>query len=204
MPGHRSTPYAILGLLRMAPMSGYEIRKQLASDAEYFWSESYGQIYPALHELRASGWARRRTARAEGPRARRTYAITAKGRQALDRWLREPPRSAPPRNELLLKLFLADREFLDAPEAWIRQLLADETERLRKLRKLQDQLPRGKHRHPNLRFWLFSLEHVERQSEAAVAWCHKTLAALALLQQAQTRRRAAAHRREPFRMTERP
>jgi PadR family transcriptional regulator AphA len=198
MLGHRSTPYAILGLLRMAPMSGYEIRKELASSAEYFWSESYGQIYPALHELAEAGLTRRRTGRAEAPRARRIYAITAKGRGALGRWLREPPRSAPPRNELLLKLFLADREFLDPPEAWIRQLLADETERLRTLRRLQDQLPRGKHRHPNLRFWLFALEHVEGQSEAAVAWCQKTLATLALLQQAQTRRRAAAHRRLLF------
>ena len=198
MPGHRSTPYAILGLLRIAPMTGYEIRKELASDAEYFWSESYGQIYPALHELKASGWARRRAGRAEGRRRRQAYAITAKGRAALDRWLREPPRSSPPRNELLLKLFLADREFLDPPETWIRQLLADETERLGRLRRLQDQLPRGKHRHPNLRFWLFSLQHVEGQSEATLAWCQKTLATLALLLNAQTRRRAAAHRRLLF------
>ena len=198
MPGHRSTPYAILGVLRIAPMSGYEIRKELASDAEYFWSESYGQIYPALHELWTRGWARRRGGSAGGRRGRHTYAITAKGRGVLDRWLREPPRSSPPRNELLLKLFLADREFLDPPETWIRQLLAEETERLRKLRRLQVNLPRGKHRHPNLRFWLFSLEHVEGQSEATVAWCRKTLATLALLQQAQTRRRAAAHRRLLF------
>ena len=194
-----STPYVILGLLRIAPMSGYGIRKELSSSAGYFWSESYGQIYPALHELKARGWARPRSGRrAEGVRGRHTYAITAKGREAFDRWLRDPPRSSPPRNELLLKLFLSDRDFLDPPEAWIRQLLAEETERLRKLRRLQDHLPRGKHRHPNLRFWLFSLEHVERQAEAAVGWCQKTLAAIALLQQARTRRQAAAHRRLLF------
>jgi PadR family transcriptional regulator AphA len=199
MPARRSTPYVILGLLRIAPMSGYGIRKELSSSTGYFWSESYGQIYPALHDLKSRGWARPRLGRhPEGKRGRHTYAITAKGREAFDRWLREPPRSSPSRNELLLKLFLSDREFLDPPEAWIRHLLAEETERLQKLRRLQDQLPRGKHRHPNLRFWLFSLEHVERQAEAAVAWCLKTLAAIALLQQAQTRRRAAAHRRLLF------
>ena len=198
MPAHRSTPYVILGLLRIAPMSGYEIRKELQSSAAYFWSESYGQIYPALRELEANRWARPRASRPKDPRRRTTYAITPRGREAFDRWLREPPRAAPPRNELLLKLFLADREFLDPPESWIRQLLADETERLRKLRRLEDQLPRGRHRHPNLRFWLFALEHVERQSEAAAAWCQKTLATLALLQQAQARRRAAAHRKPLF------
>lgn len=199
MPTKRSTPYVVLGLLRIAPMSGYEIRKELSSSCGYFWSESFGQIYPALRELKAWGWARPRSrGRAEGTRGRHTYAITAKGREALDRWLHETPRSSPPRNELLVKLFLADRELLDPPETWIQQLLAEESERLRRLRRIQDQLPRGKHRHPNLRFWLFSLEHVERQAEATVAWCQKTLAALALLQQAQTRRRAAAHRRLLF------
>ena len=199
MPTTRSTPFVILGLLRFAPMSGYELRKELLSSAGYFWSESYGQIYPALHELKARGWVRPRAGRgAKARRGRRTYAITAKGREAFRRWLSEPPRSAPPRNELLLKLFLSDREFLDPPEVWIRQLLAEETERIRKLRRIQDQLPRGNHRHPNLRFWLFSLEHVERQAEAAVAWCQKTLAMIALLQQARTRRQAAAHRRLLF------
>ena len=199
MPAKRSTPYVILGLLRIAPMSGYEIRKELSSSCGYFWSESYGQIYPALRELKSRGWARPRArGRVEERRGRHTYAITPSGRRTLERWLRETPRSSPPRNELLLKLFLADREFLDPPEAWIQRLLAEETERLRKLRRLQDQLPRGRHRHPNLRFWLFSLEHVERQAEAAVTWCHKTLATIALLQQAQARRRAAAHRRPLF------
>ena len=178
-------------------MSGYEIRKELTEDTATFWSESYGQIYPALRGLAAAGWARGHTTRAKG-RTRRIYAITFKGRAALDRWLREPPRSAPPRNELLLKLFLVDREFLDPPEAWIRTLLAEETERLRVLRKLQGQLPRGDHRHPNLRFWLLSLEYVERQSEASAAWCQKTLGTIALLQQAQARRRAAAHRKLQF------
>ena len=197
MLARRATPYVILGLLRMAPMSGYEIRKELARSTASFWSESYGQIYPALRDLAAAGWARRHSERAGG-RARRVYAITIKGKDAFDRWLRETPRTPPPRNELLLKLFLADREFLDPPEAWIRALLEEESEQVRRLRKLQDQLPRGDHRHPNLRFWLFSLEFVERRSEATVAWCRKTLATLALLQQAQTRRRAAAQRRLLF------
>jgi len=199
MATKRSTPYVILGLLRIAPMSGYEIRKELSSSCGYFWSESYGQIYPALRELKARGWARPRAGgRVEGNRTRHTYAITAKGRGAFDGWLREPPRPSPPRDELLLKLFLSDREFLDPPEVWIRDLLEEETERIRRLRRLQDQLPRGDHRHPNLRFWLFALEHVERRAEATVAWCQKTLATIALLHQAQTRRRAAAHRRLLF------
>lgn len=197
MPLGGSTPYAILGLLRFGSMSGYAIHKELAEETAFFWSESYGQIYPALKSLSARRWAKARRSTAKG-RERRVYSITSRGRKAFDEWLGVAPRLAPPRNELLLKLFLADREFLDAPEAWVRDLLASETERLRILRKLRDRLPRGDHRHPNVRFWAITLEYVERQSEGATAWCQKTLATLALLQQAQVRRRAAAHRRLLF------
>lgn len=197
MPPGASTPYAILGLLRFGPMSGYGIHKELADETAFFWSESYGQIYPALRSLSARRWAKARRSTAKG-RERRVYSITSRGRRAFDEWLSVAPRPVPPRNEILLKLFLADREFLDAPETWVRDLLASETERLRILRKLQDRLPRGDHRHPNVRFWAITLEYVERQSEGAVAWCQKTLATLALLQQAQVRRRAAAHRRLQF------
>ncbi|MGH7680358.1 MAG: PadR family transcriptional regulator [Candidatus Eiseniibacteriota bacterium] len=203
MPAGASTPYAILGLLRFGPMSGYDIHRELEEETAFFWSESYGQIYPALRSLSARRWAKMRRAPtpgrgARGRRERRVYAITARGRKAFDEWLRIAPRPSPPRQELLLKLFLADREFLDAPEAWIQDLLEAETERLRILRRLQGQIPRGDHRHPNVRFWAIALEYVERQSEGAVAWCQKTLATLALLQQAQARRRAAAHRRLLF------
>ncbi|HEY3155376.1 MAG TPA: PadR family transcriptional regulator, partial [Candidatus Eisenbacteria bacterium] len=66
----RSTPYAILGMLSFAPMSGYDIRKEAASSIGYFWSESYGQIYPALRELQARGLAKRRADRRAGHRDR--------------------------------------------------------------------------------------------------------------------------------------
>jgi len=199
VPG-ASTPYAILGLLRFGPMSGYDIHRELTEETSFFWGESYGQIYPALRSLGARRWAkaRRVVSPKRGRRGRRVYVITARGRKVFDEWLRIAPRPTPPRNELLLKLFLSDREFLDAPEVWIRELLETETERLRILRRLQGQIPRGDHRHPNVRFWSIALEYVERQSEGAVAWCQKTLATITLLQQAQARRRAAAHRRLLF------
>jgi PadR family transcriptional regulator AphA len=49
-----TTPFAILGLLSIEPMSGYDIRRNLDESLSYFWSESYGQIYPSLKKLEAS------------------------------------------------------------------------------------------------------------------------------------------------------
>ncbi|WP_431606966.1 PadR family transcriptional regulator [Paenibacillus thiaminolyticus] len=38
------------------PRSGYDIRKQFQASLRHFWSESYGQIYPALKELLWQGY----------------------------------------------------------------------------------------------------------------------------------------------------
>jgi PadR family transcriptional regulator, regulatory protein AphA len=203
MPSRSPTPYVILGLLRVGPLSGYEIRAELSRAASSFWSESYGQIYPALHGLRRSGRVRLLSRAGGRPPARRRpksiYAITVKGRAALEEWLARPPRSEPPRNELLVKLYLAEREFLDKPEAWLRSLLEREQERLDRLERMQSEMPRGQHRHPNVRFWSIALAHGEAQARATIGWCRATLGAVAHLQQARDRRLAAAARRKlPF------
>ena len=36
--------YAILGMLSIEPMSGYDIKKEVEKSISNFWTESYGQI----------------------------------------------------------------------------------------------------------------------------------------------------------------
>ena len=47
----RQTDYVILGLLSEAPLSGYAIKKIVDLRFRFFWSESFGQIFPALRAL---------------------------------------------------------------------------------------------------------------------------------------------------------
>src|SRR3954465_8441682 len=101
-----TTPYAILGLLAIEPMSGYDIRRNLDDSLSDFWNESYGQIYPALRKLEAARLIATVKQGATDARRRKLYTATAAGRARLRIWLSEPPRPQPPRNELLLKLFL--------------------------------------------------------------------------------------------------
>ena len=174
MPRPRSTPFAILGLLGFAPMSGYDIRKETASSVGYFWSESYGQIYPALRDLAAAGLIRRRPGRMRRGRDRRVYEITARGRVALREWKRRPPGRAPVRNELLLKLFFADASSVAVAAGWIAELLAEETARLATFRGLRRQLRAERRGHPSLPFWLATLGYGEHRSRAVVRWCRET------------------------------
>ena len=183
-----STPYAILGMLSLAPMSGYDIRKEAASSIGYFWSESYGQIYPALRELAARGFAKRRADRRGGHRDRRVYEITDRGREALRRWRAVPPRAAPVRNELLLKLFFGDRSSVGHDEGWIEQLLLEESADLRNFRRIRRQLMNEQRDHPSLPFWLITLGYGEHRSRAVARWCRETLKALRSMEGGAARR----------------
>jgi PadR family transcriptional regulator AphA len=165
--------YAVLGALTIAPMSGYDLRTFFDQSVRFFWTESYGQIYPILKQLAAEGLvapARRNAGGGTHPR-RTVYGITARGRAALAEWLSEPVEQQVGRIEILLKLFFATegdpaaardhvaafREYhvarlaqFDAVEARIRQQHADRAE---------------------LPYWLLTLSYGQRVSRALLAWC---------------------------------
>ena len=61
-----ATPNALLGLLSLGPMSGYDIRQLIPQSIGHFWSESYGQIYPGLKRLAAAGLVEKKTERKKG------------------------------------------------------------------------------------------------------------------------------------------
>jgi PadR family transcriptional regulator, regulatory protein AphA len=95
-------------MIRLGRRTGYEIKQLVDVSARFFWSASYGQIYPELKRLEQEGLIRGEDAATDG-RARRAYELTAAGEEALDRWLRSPdPLLFETRDEGLLKLFLSD------------------------------------------------------------------------------------------------
>ena len=165
-------------MLSFGAMSGYDIRKEAATSIGHFWSESYGQIYPALRELAALGLARQRPDVGARHARRIVYEITPHGREALRRWLAQPPRSEPVRSELLLKLFFGDERSIDTHLQWIRELLERSTERRRHYAALRRQLMHENADHPSLEFWLATLSFGEHHAEALVRWCRSARRAL--------------------------
>jgi len=99
--------WAVLGLLGMKPMSGYDIKAAVDRTIRHFWAASYGQIYPELKRLEEAGWIAGKDA-SQGERARRVYKITAQGRRELDGWLHGYETRIEMRDESLLRLFFAD------------------------------------------------------------------------------------------------
>ncbi|GAA3282972.1 PadR family transcriptional regulator [Dactylosporangium vinaceum] len=117
-----SLRYALLGLLAEEPASGYDLAGKFERNLRrYAWHAQQSQIYPELNRLAADGLA---TLVEQGPRGRRTYAITDAGRIELRRWILDPNDEPIVRNEHTLKLFLLST--LDSQEA--RQVLQQQAE----------------------------------------------------------------------------
>ena len=74
-----SATEALLGLLSIEPMSGYDLGLAVRASIGHFWNESYGQIYPNLKSLAADGCVARKTEKQEGRPDRQIYSITKKG-----------------------------------------------------------------------------------------------------------------------------
>jgi DNA-binding PadR family transcriptional regulator len=100
------TAYVILGMLDWRPMSGYEIKSLVDKSTRLFWTASYGQIYPELRSLAASGLIEGK-ASPQGGRKRNVYRLTAAGRRELRAWLAADPEVFEMRDEGLLKLFFS-------------------------------------------------------------------------------------------------
>ena len=81
--------YALLGLVRQQPQSGYDLRKLFATTPVRHYSDSPGSIYPALRRLQTRRWIAA-TQEKTGARRRQQFRVTAEGKRALVKWLHLP------------------------------------------------------------------------------------------------------------------
>lgn len=99
------TQYAILGILKIAPGSGYDIKKYCDTVISNVWNENFGHIYPVLNTMLAGGLIERD---GDGISARKkVYTITDKGKAELLDWLSLPAEYQPVRSEFMLKFLFS-------------------------------------------------------------------------------------------------
>ena len=173
------TGQAILGFLTWRPMTGYDIRKAMAASTGNFWSESFGQIYPALKRLVAAGDIEPAAAPAANRRAGRAYRLTPRGRDTLRAWLEQPPAARePPRNELLLKLFFGRHNDPAVNARHVARHREQALARLESYAAIERDLRRRHDGHPDLPYWLMTVSYGRRVERALIGWCDDTLAEL--------------------------
>lgn len=112
--------YAILSLLREGADHGYRLKQRLDERLGPVWRVNQGQVYQVLERLRRLGWVEELPPDAdmESGRERWPVAITARGRDELDRWVSaalspsRPP--GPARNDLVGRLAVAGDDAMNA------------------------------------------------------------------------------------------
>ncbi|GHG49303.1 transcriptional regulator [Sinomonas cellulolyticus] len=85
-----SLRFALLALLRVGPLSGYDLQKQFALSVGHVWHAPDSQIYPELRKMEAEGLVEGEE-QARGQRGtRRVYHVTDAGERAFQEWMRSP------------------------------------------------------------------------------------------------------------------
>lgn len=176
MPRRSRTPFVLLGLLSSEPMTGYQLKAAIERSVGHFWMESYGQLYPALKQLEQQGWVRGKDQ--AGGRSRIVYAITARGREELRRWLREPPSPTPPRSELLLKVFFGKFAGDDVLVQQLTTALRGAEQEVQALTGLAQMVASSEPDAPELTYWLLTVDLGRRIAEARADWAKHALQAI--------------------------
>jgi DNA-binding PadR family transcriptional regulator len=163
-----ASAYMVLAMIRDGYDTGYAIKRFIERAASFFWSVSYGQIYPELRRLEEAGLIKGRDVTESG-RRRREYSLTAVGKQELGRWLAG---SAEPsmwmRNEGILRLMLVDWNDRDLVRKNLRDLRRMTAERLEAVRSLEPPRERGRR----------IQDLGARVMEETLRWCDETEADL--------------------------
>lgn len=144
-PGTDISPsgYAVMAMIRNGVTTGYLMKQRLEQFASFFWSASYGQIYPQLRRLEAARMVVGRDVPSRG-RLRREYELTALGEERLRSYLAEP--SEPTvwvQNEAILRLMLVDWDDTELLERNLLQLRASTAARLQEMTALSPPRERG-------------------------------------------------------------
>lgn len=167
---------ALLGLLSLGAKSGYDLRQLIPRSIGHFWSESYGQIYPALKGMTAEKLIDKKTERGKGRPDRHVYSLTELGRHELRRWLKVPIGTRiVVRNELLLKVFFGAEVSTPVIREHVEDHLRKAEIEKAQYRTIANELRKSSANDPSLAYWLMTLNMGRHDANAKIAWCRETL-----------------------------
>ena len=166
---------ALLGLLTIEPMSGYDLGCVVRASIGHIWSESYGQIYPNLKRLAANGLVDCKTEKHKGRPDRRIYSITKKGREQLSQWLAVPPQPEIPRNEMLLKLFFGSHVPIQILIGNVERMVEEHRALLEKFKRTEKGDIDKNMQYPDAPFWKMAARYGQIEMEAHLKWAEETL-----------------------------
>jgi len=182
MAGRQLTPFEhiLLGLICLAPASGYDLKRIFAATPMGLYQPSSGALYPALRRLELKGLIQTQApanGRGQSARHRRVYEPTQTGQAAHTNWLRTPvePATAPRDLGLHLMRFVMMEQVLSTAEVLMfLQALAGALAALITQLEHYGGATDFTDRHPRL-----AIDHGLAVHRASLRWAEQTIAALA-------------------------
>lgn len=129
--------HAILGLLSIRPLSGYDLGRAFEGSVQHFWHADQSQIYRTLERLSRDGAITTERIAQDTRPDRKVHALTDDGRAELDAWLRSPLDQERPKEPFLARLFFAESLGSDGIARLLDERAAAADEVLRTLRGLE-------------------------------------------------------------------
>ncbi|MHA2788089.1 PadR family transcriptional regulator [Corynebacterium sp. S7] len=99
--------HAILGLLSLQPMSGYDLGRAFEGSVAHFWHADLSQIYRTLGRLEAAKLIGTEVIPQDGKPDRKVHSLTQAGNAELNKWLDSDLEPDKPKEPFLGRLFFA-------------------------------------------------------------------------------------------------
>jgi DNA-binding PadR family transcriptional regulator len=157
------------------PMTGYALREEIRDTLGHFWSESFGQIYPALAELEQNGLVERQAA--AGSRSGK-FGVTEVGIARLRDLLAEPPQPSKPRNGLMLRLFFGAQLGPDACKELVLEAREQAESTLARMEATRSELSGDPNLAQDAPYILLTISAGEHAARATIAWADEALVEL--------------------------
>ena len=169
-----SLSLAILGLVSLSPLSGYDLRKIFTATPMGHFSTSPGAIYPALKRLERRGLIKGEVKNRDTLRPRQAFEITTEGLRTLKEMLLEPITIDDVKwnlDGLVLRFAFMGKTLGKRKSVRFLEELVTQTEA--HIAALKDHLDTNKRKMPVTA--IYALEHGIATYRATVQWAHNVI-----------------------------
>lgn len=170
-----TTSYAVLGLLSIAPMSGYDLHQAVDRSVRHLWPISKSHVYAELARLEPLGLIAATDVPQERLPDKRVFRLTEMGEETLDEWLLGGEFEAPQfRLPFLLPALFGHRLGPERIGELLEHVKAGAETRRRDFQALLDAMESA----PGTEYARLVVLHGVRLAEATAAWADEAAARL--------------------------
>lgn len=184
-----SLRYALLALLRVGPLSGYELQKQFSLSVGHVWHAPSSQIYPELRKMEDEGLVVAEQQQRGEKGLRKNYHVTDEGERSYQEWVRSPLDYLRVRDPAHLRAAYLEAATADDARSFFRNHLEQWTSELTQwvneielieslqnpmLRRRLEVMPEGE-REATVAFKRFAYEGLVERAKIEIEWAHRGL-----------------------------